>query len=146
MRVRQGTNRKGAGELRLARGACLSTLLVGLPAVAIAGFMHSTPGALGAAAGMALALVAFTGAGLLAAWARRFGDMTWAGVIATGVGGRLVGYLVVLQALAGVPGLHRTSLALATFATTVVTLAYELRMLSTDPRYFWVNTARGVAR
>jgi hypothetical protein len=138
--------RRAASELTLASAAAAACAVVGAPVVALAAWLHGAPGAAGAAVGVGLALVAFAGAGLLAAWARRFGPGAWAGVVAGGVAGRIALYLVVLQALSGVAGLHRPSLALATFAATVVTLAYELRVVHRDPRFFWVDTARGVAR
>jgi hypothetical protein len=137
------------GEAALAQAAVLACGAVAVPAVSVAAWLHGMAGALGAAAGVGLALLAFGGAALLHTWGRALGPHVWAAAIAGGVGIRLGAYLLILRLLGGVGSLHRPSLAVATACATVVTLFQEMRLISREPRLFWVDaagTAEGATR
>jgi hypothetical protein len=136
-------------ERLLARTAALSIAALAVPALGVAWLAHGRPGVYGAAAGLALVFVLFGVSALVQAWAARFGSTVLLGVVIGGVGARLLLYLAVLQALSGVAGLHRPSLALATAAAFVLTLVLEMRLVARTPSFFWVQadvTPEGVAR
>jgi hypothetical protein len=127
------------GERLLARTAATAVVLTAVPAAALAGWIVGWPGVLGVAAGLGLVLVLFATSALALLWARRLSPVAGGGVLAAGVGVRLLFYLVALRMLADVPALHRPSLGLAALAGFVVATAAEIRLLSREPRFFWTD-------
>lgn len=96
-------------------------------------------GALGAAAGIVGVLVLFGLTGVLLVPFRAERPAVVVGVSLAGVGLRVAAYGVGLALLAGVDGLHRPSLAVATAVAFTATLAYEIRVITTTPGFFWVR-------
>jgi hypothetical protein len=129
----------GRGALRLARQALLVLVALAVPTLLAAGALRGRPGVTGAAAGLALVGVLFGVAGLAQALAARRSPSALIAVVLTGLAFRLVIYLAALQALGSLPALHRPSLALATAFGLVVTLTYEMRLVSRTPELFWVD-------
>lgn len=133
--------RSSAPGLALARRAGAALGLVAVPVLTVAVLAAGTPGLAGALVGLALVGVLFGAAALLHAWAARLRPTTQLAVLAAGLGARLLVYLVVVESLRGVDGLHRPSLAVATAVSLVVTLACELWLVSRTPAFFWVTPA-----
>lgn len=129
----------GRGELRLAAQALVLLGLLAVPVAAVAAALEGRDGALGAVAGLGLVAVLFGVSGAAQGLAARRGQSAVLAVAAIGLGLRLALYLVVLQVLAGVTTLHRPSLAIATALGFVVTLFYEMRLISRTPELFWVE-------
>lgn len=129
----------GRGELRLAGRAVLLLSLLAVPVAAVAAVVQGRDGALGAVAGLALVAVLFGVSGAAQGLASRRGPSAVLAVAAIGLGLRLALYLAVLQLLADVAALHRPSLAIATALGFVVTLFYEMRLISRTPELFWVE-------
>jgi hypothetical protein len=132
----------GRGELRLARDAGFALLALAVPVLTVAGVLQGIAGIVGAAAGLGLVAVLFVAAGVAQGLAARRSSSTVLAVAIGGFGIRLAVYLAVLQALGQVSVLHRPSLALATAFGFVVTLYYEMRVISRTPELFWVDAAR----
>lgn len=135
------TGAPGRSELRLARTALLAVGAVAVPLVAGAGYAHGAAGVRGALAGLALVLVLFGVAALLQALVARAAPSTFVAVVAAGIGLRLAAYLAGLQWLTGMPGLHTTTLAVATVSGIAVTLVAEMVTIARTPQFFWVQTA-----
>lgn len=131
----------GRGELRLVRTAVLAVAAVAVPLVAGSGYAHGLPGVRGALAGSALVLVLFGAAAVLHALAARTAPRTFVAIVAAGVGVRLAAYLGGLLWLTGLPGLHTTSLAVATVSGIAVTLVAEMVTIARTPQLHWVQTA-----
>ena len=132
---------RGRAELRLAGQAGVVLALLAIPALAAAAALNGTGGVLGAAAGLGLVAILFVagaGAAHVAARGRR---SAMPAVLAIGVSVRLVAYLLALGALSQLDQLHRPSLAIATAIGFVVTLTFELRLISRTPELFWLEVA-----
>lgn len=127
-------------ELAIARGIAWALGLTALPVVGAAALLRGAPGALGAAAGLGLAAVAFVVAALCHALACRVHPSSAIAVMVGGLALRMVAYLVGLGALAEADGLHRPSLALATAAGIAVALTHEMRLLQRMPELFRLRT------
>lgn len=130
----------GSGERRVAWAAVRSVVLLAFPIVGIAWAVAGTPGVLGAVIGLGFVLVLFGLSAWMLARAVERGQRSAMGVLVGGALGRLILYAAALMGLSNVEGIHRPSLALATAAAVVVTLAYELRLLARMPQMFWVET------
>lgn len=126
-------------EGAMAVGASKVLGLLAVPVVGGAWWRAGIGGAAGAAAGLALVLALFGVTGLTLRRIRTASPSVVVGVSLAGMGVRMVGYLVSLGLLAGVPGLHRPSLAAATIVAFVVTLLYECRMVHRTAGFFWVR-------
>jgi hypothetical protein len=129
----------GSAELRLAGRAILALVVLAVPVVAVAAALEGSAGAAGALAGLGLVAVLFGAAGAAQGLAARRSSSAVLAVAAIGFGVRLAVYLAVLQALAQVAALHRTSLAIATALGVFVTLYYELRFITRTPELFWLE-------
>ncbi|GEM_PF-1616074 len=131
----------GAAERHLVRGAVLTIALLALPVSAVAWALAGPSGALSALIGLGLVLVLFgaSAAALVHVAVRAKG--AGIGVLVGGAALRLPLYMVVLLALSGVPWVHGRSLAAATAVGVAVTLASELRLLSSLPQLFWIDVA-----
>ncbi len=131
--------RRGRAELRLAFQAGAVLVLLSIPALAAATALNGSGGLLGAAAGLGLVAVLFVaGAGVLHV-AARSARSTMPAVLALGLAARLAIYLLALQGLSQLEHLHRPSLAIATAVGFVVTLIFELRLISRTPELFWLE-------
>lgn len=117
--------------------------VLSLPLTGGAWLAAGAGGAMGAAAGLLLVLALFGLTGLALSPFRDAGPSLVVGVSLAGVGLRIAGYATALALLATVEGLHRPSLAAATAIAFVVTLGYELRVVSRTPGFFWVRTNSG---
>lgn len=127
--------RRRVAERRLFTGALWSVGLLALVALPLAGVHAGAPGVIGATVGLSLVAALFAaGAWLLALASRQASGGI--GVLAAGAAIRLAGYIVILDLLSGSPRVDASSLALATAAGIVVTLAAELRLLSRMPELF----------
>jgi hypothetical protein len=135
--------RSAAPGLALARCAGAALALLAVPVVGAVALVAGAAGARGAIVGLALVGVLFGAAALLHAWAARLSPTTQVAVLATGVGARLLGYLLAVESLRGVDGLHRPSLAIATAVALAVTLGCELWLVSRTPAFFWVQPDPG---
>lgn len=126
-------------------GIAAAKLLVVLafPVIGGAWVTAGAGGALGAAAGLILVLMLFGLTGVALSPVRQPRPAVVVGVSLAGLGLRIVGYAAALGLLATIDGLHRPSLAAATALAFVVTLAYEMRVVSRTPGFFWVRTASG---
>jgi hypothetical protein len=153
-------------ERRLARGALRILAVLAPPVLGVAYFVAGSAGAISALIGLSFVLVMFSASGAILAWvsARSSGgqdaatdatdatDASTSGDLAAGKGVglmvlgaavRLPLYIVALVLLERVSWIHGRSLAAATAIAVVVTLAYELRLIATMPRLFWVDPAAG---
>jgi len=115
--------------------------LLAVPLMGGSWLVAGSGGAAGAAAGVLLVVVLFGVTGLLLAPLKRVHPSVVVGVSLAGVGLRLAGYGAALAVLARFDGLHRPSLAMATAVAFTATLAYEIRVISTTPEFFWVRAA-----
>ena len=131
----------GTAERRLVRGAVVTIALLAVPVAAVAWATVGAAGAVSALIGLGLVLVLFgaSAAALVHVAARAEG--AGIGVLVGGAALRLPLYMVVLLALSGVPWVHGRSLAAATAVGVAVTLASELRLLSSLPQLFWIDVA-----
>lgn len=113
------------------------------PVIAGAWWITGPGGAAGALAGLLLVLALFGLTGLALGRVRTQAPSVVVGVSLAGVGVRVAGYATALAVLASFDGLHRPSLAAAAFIGFVTTLAYEIRIVSRTPAFFWVRTSSG---
>lgn len=129
----------GRDERRLAVGALQALAGLALPVAGVGALAAGADGVVSALTGLGLVAVLFAGAaGLLVLMAdRRPTTAIW--VMVMGVPVRLLAYAAVLAALAGSGWVHPASLAAATGLGVAVTLAFELRLLATTPRLFWIE-------
>lgn len=117
--------------------------LLSVPVTAGAWWVAGPGGALGAGAGLLLVLALFGLTGLVLSRMRATAPSVVVGVSLVGLGLRIAGYAVALALLASVDSLHRPSLALATMVGFAATLAYEIRVVSRTPQFFWVRASSG---
>lgn len=151
-------------ERRLARGALRILAVLAPPVVGVAYFVADGAGAISALIGLSFVLVMFSASGAILAWVSArssagtdadtdadtdtdtSGDLAagkGVGLMVLGAAVRLPLYIVALVLLERVSWIHGRSLAAATAIAVVVTLAYELRLIATMPRLFWVDPAAG---
>lgn len=117
-------------------------LLLGLAATAAAlgAVLVGPDAAISAAVGIGLVAVLFGVSALLLRHAiARDAAGGAVGLLVGGLGARVLVYLLVLEALAGTPWLHRPSLGLATGVGAVVSLTAELLWLHRSPHLFTVD-------
>lgn len=141
-----GSDRRHASsqpERAMSIAAVKLLAVLAVPVIGVAWSATGGGGALGAAAGLLLVLVLFGLTGLVLSPVRDAGPAVVVGVSLAGLGLRIVGYAAALGLLATIDGLHRPSLAAATALAFVVTLAYEIRVVSRTPGFFWVRTTSG---
>lgn len=126
-------------ERRLVLGALQALSVLALPMAGAGAVAAGTAGAVSALTGLGLVALLFAGgAGLLVLVVDRR-PTTAIGVMVMGIPARLLAYAAVLGALAGSGWVHPASLAAATGLSVAVTLAFELRLLATMPRLFWIE-------
>lgn len=130
-----------AAERRLVRGAVVTIALLALPVSAVAWAVVGPAGAVSALIGLGLVLVLFGASAAALVYAASRTKGAGIGVLVGGAALRLPLYLVVLLALSRVPWVHGRSLAAATAVAVAVTLATELRLLSSSPQLFWIDVA-----
>ena len=131
----------GTAERRLVRGAVVTIAVLAAPVSAIAWAVAGPSGALSALIGLGLVLVLFGASAAALVHVAARGKGAGIGVLVGGAALRLPLYLVVLLALSTVPWVHGRSLAAATAVAIAVTLATELRLLSSSPQLFWIDVA-----
>lgn len=130
----------GRPELRLAGKALLAIGVLAVPVAVAAGVVEGVPGVVGALAGLGLVAVLFGASGAAMAFAARRVPSAMVRVAVIGFAVRLALYVAVLQVLGQAATVHRGSLAIATAVGVVVTLYYELRLISKTPQLFWVES------
>ena len=133
------TFRRVRDERELAVGAFRALALLAVPAVGVASWVAGAAGALAALAGLGLVGILFGGSALLLRLVADRGPTAAMATLVSGVAVRLVAYAAVLTALDGVAWVHRPSLAITTGIAVAVVLGYELRLLATMPRLFWID-------
>jgi len=131
----------GAPERRLVRGAVVTIALLAVPVAGVAWATVGPAGAVSALIGLGLVLVLFGASAAALVHVAARGKGAGIGVLVGGAALRLPLYLAVLFALSRVPWVHGRSLAAATAVAIAVTLATELRLLSTSPQLFWIDVA-----
>lgn len=131
----------GVGERRLVRGAVVAVALLAAPVSAIAWAFAGPAAALSALIGLGLVLVLFGASAVALVHVAARSKGAGIGVLVGGAALRLPLYLAVLFALSRVPWVHGRSLAAATAVAISVTLATELRLLSSSPQLFWIDVA-----
>jgi hypothetical protein len=149
-------------ERRLAGGALRILAILAPPVIGVAYFVAGWAGAISALIGLGFVLVMFSASAAILAWvsarsssgqdtddttdAGTSGDLAagkGVGLMVLGAAVRLPLYIVALVLLERVSWIHGRSLAAATAIAVVATLAYELRLIATMPRLFWVDPAAG---
>jgi hypothetical protein len=133
------SDRSGLDERQLAVGAFRALGLLAVPTVGVAATLAGPAGAVAALAGLSLVGILFGGSALLLRLVADRGPTAAMATLVSGVALRLVAYAAVLTSLDGVAWVHRPSLAIATGIAVVVVLGYELRLLATMPRLFWID-------
>ena len=129
------------GAWRLARR--IWALLAVLAAfAATTGHLVAGPdAALSAAIGVGLSAVLFGVSVLVLLWVvARPGDAAL-GILIGGLGVRLAAYLIILDATASTPWMHREALAIGVATSLTVTLAAELVWLARTPQLFMIDLA-----
>lgn len=129
----------GDPELRIARSAMMLCLVLAVPVVGVAALSAGIPGALGAGIGVALVTLLFGMSGVTLSWGARISPEMLMGVALGGVLLRFMVYGLMLVVLGDVDVVHKPSLAIATAVVLLVTLAYEVRLVSRAPGFFWVR-------
>lgn len=133
-------------EQKLLRGVIRTLVAVAFVVIGGAWILHDSYAALSAAIGVSFVALMFVGsAAILARVARSQSPFLTGsgGVMALVVAAmiRLPVYLLALWGLSRVGWIHPRSLAVAVVIGIVVTLVYELRLVSALPRLFWIDTS-----
>ncbi len=140
LRRRSPSARAAAPERELALSGAIVTLLTAVPVVGAAAALTGRRGALGALLATGLVTAMFALSGLAMACAKRWTAGSLAVASLTGVAIRFVAYIAVLLSLGRVDVIHRASTAVAIAVLLIVSLAYEVRYVSTRPGFFWLQT------
>lgn len=140
------TTRHLTDEQKLLRGVFSALGVIAVVVVSGAGILLDFFAALSAAIGVLFVTLMFGGsAAILARVARSQSPFLTGsgGVMALAAAAmiRLPVYLLALWGLSRVAWIHPRSLALAVVIGIVVTLVYELRLVSALPRLFWIDTS-----
>jgi len=137
----QGNGPQDAIELRLARSAVLVVVIMAIPALAIAAAVAGAGGALGA--GIAAAVVGgmFIMAGALMSWAARIGPTALMAAVLGGYLLRLLIYALLIVLLRPVEAIHGPSLAITAAVLLLAALAWDVRLVSRVPSFYWVTAA-----
>ena len=132
-------------ELRMARAALLAVAVLAVPSLAAAGLLAGHGGLLGA--GVATGVVAgmFLMAGALTSWAARSGPAALMAAVLGGYLLRLVVYALLIVLLRPVEAISAPSLALTAAVLLLGALAWEVRVVSATPGFFWLHPAAGGA-
>ena len=136
----------------MARSALMVILALAVPVIAVATALAGPGGALGASIGAAVVAGMFLMSGALLSWSARIGPEA---MFAAALGGyllRLMIYALLIVLLRPVEAISGTSLALSAAVLMIAALAWEVRVVSRDPRALWLSppgpprggTARGV--
>jgi len=140
------TTAEQTDEQKLLRGVFRSLTVVAVIVISGAFFLQDFNAAASAAIGVLFVALMFGGsAAILVHVARSQSQfLTGAGgVVALAAAAiiRLPVYLLALWGLSRVAWVHPRSLAIAVVIGIVVTLVYELRLVSALPRLFWIDTS-----
>jgi len=136
-----GNGPQDAIELRLARSAVGVVGVLAIPALGIATVVAGPGGALGA--GIAAAVVGgmFIMAGALMSWAARIGPTALMAAVLGGYLLRLLIYALLIVLLRPVETIHGPSLAITAAVLLLAALAWDVRLVSRVPSFYWVNTS-----
>ena len=112
-----------------------------IPALAIAAAVAGAGGALGA--GIAAAVVGgmFIMAGALMSWAARIGPTALMAAVLGGYLLRLLIYTLLIVLLRPVEAIHGPSLAITAAVLLLAALAWDVRLVSRVPSFYWVTAA-----
>lgn len=142
-------------ERRLAFASLRILAVLAPPVLGVAYYVAGASGALSALIGLSFVLVLFGASAAILAWVSARSSSAGAsasadlsarkgvGLMVLGAAVRLPLYIVALVLLEQISWIHGRSLAGATAIAVVATLAYELRLMATMPRLFWVDAAAG---
>jgi hypothetical protein len=132
-------------ELHLAVGALKAIAVLAAPIVAAAWFAAGSGGALGA--GIAVAVVAgmYLMSGALLSYAGRFGPSALMAAALGGFAMRLMIYALLLVLLQPVEAIHGPSLAISAAVLLVLTLIWEVRLVSRTPNLYWIDARAAAA-
>lgn len=128
-----------APEWALAWQACRALTVLSVPAVGLASLAAGTAGALSAVMGLALVGALFAFSGLLTAAVGRVGSQSALAVATGAIVLRMAAYLAVLLAMLGTAGLHAPIMAITALTALTVTLAHEIRYLTSHPQLVWLR-------
>jgi hypothetical protein len=119
----------------------LVVVIMAIPALAIAAAVAGAGGALGA--GIAAAVVGgmFIMAGALMSWAARIGPTALMAAVLGGYLLRLLIYALLIVLLRPVEAIHGPSLAITAAVLLLAALAWDVRLVSRVPSFYWVNAA-----
>ncbi len=137
----QGNGPQDGIELRLARSALRVVAILAVPAVAIATAVAGPGGALGA--GIAAGVVGgmFIMAGALMSWAARIGPTALMAAVLGGYLLRLLIYALLIVLLRPVETIHGPSLAITAATLLLAALAWDVRLVSRVPSFYWVHAS-----
>lgn len=136
------TDRRGPHAALAIRTLAVLALLA-VPTALLAWSLAGPAAAVSALIGLGFVAVLFGASVLLLAWSVGRSAGSALGLLLGGAYTRLVFYAAALAGLSQLSWVHRPSLALATGAAFVVTLAYELVTLSRTPQLFWIDADAG---
>jgi hypothetical protein len=114
-----------------------------VPVSGVAWLLTGPTGAISALIGLGFVALLFGASALLLVWSVGRSAGSALGILLGGLFARLVLYAAALAGLSQLSWVHRPSLALATAAAFVVTLAYELVTLARSPQLFWIDADAG---
>jgi hypothetical protein len=130
-------------ELRLARSAAIFLVVLGLPVIAIAGLLEGAAGAASAAIGATVVIGMFMMAGATMSWAARISPAALMGAVLGGYLVRLFIYAALIILLRPVEWINGPALAISTAVLLVAVLIWEVRIVSRNPKLFWVDASAG---
>jgi hypothetical protein len=134
-------SRPGDNELTMARGAVRVGAIVAAPVVLAALVLRGIPGALTALGAVVLVVGNLYVTGRSLSWAAKIGPVA---LQATALGGflvRLVVYAAAIVVLRPVEAIDGPVLAISTALAMVVVLAYEVRLVTSHPEMWFVDTS-----
>lgn len=136
-------DREGSHERRLAVRTLAVLVALAAPIGAAGALFAGPTGALSALIGLGFVALLFGASAWLLVWTVGRSAGSALGILLGGVYTRLVLYAAALAGLAQLSWVHRPSLALATAAAFVATLAYEFVTLTRSPQLFWIDADAG---
>lgn len=135
--------RADAHERQLAGRTLLWLAMLAVPVAGLAWLLSGPRGAVSALIGLGFVTVLFGVSAWLLVWTVGRSAGSALRILLVGVYARLVLYAAALVGLSQLSWVHRPSLALATAAAFVATLAYELVTLTRSPQLFWIDADAG---
>lgn len=127
-------------ELRIALDAVRVVVLLAVPCLVVAWAVAGGGGLLGAAIGAGVVAGMFLISAGLLSFAARFGPSALMGAALGGFVLRLILYAVLIVLLTPIEAIHGPSLAITAALLLIASLAWEARMVTRTPGFFWVST------